>query len=133
MKPRINVSTLGVHDLERRPAFYRDGLALPTQEIIVTEFDDGHLFNMNEVCGLSKERCLSRIRYFGQARRGRLTSRRSRTSNCHRSGAQPLWARGTPDIFRILTNAFGAIAWNQRGTPGSRKTQHETMRLAGCG
>jgi catechol 2,3-dioxygenase-like lactoylglutathione lyase family enzyme len=33
MKPRITVITLGVDDLERALAFYRDGLGLPTQGI----------------------------------------------------------------------------------------------------
>ncbi len=50
MKPRINVITLGVNDLERSLAFYRDGLELPTKGIIGTEFEDGAVvfFNVNE-------------------------------------------------------------------------------------
>jgi len=38
MKPRLNVITLAVHDLEKSLAFYRDGLGLPTRGIIATEF-----------------------------------------------------------------------------------------------
>ncbi|MSQ06140.1 MAG: VOC family protein [Dehalococcoidia bacterium] len=41
MKPRITVITLGVDDLNRSLAFYRDGLGLPTQGIIGTEFEFG--------------------------------------------------------------------------------------------
>lgn len=41
MKPRIKVITLGVADLERALAFYRDGLGLPTRGIVGTEFEDG--------------------------------------------------------------------------------------------
>lgn len=41
MKPRINVITLGVSDLERSLAFYRDGLGLPTEGIIGKEFEHG--------------------------------------------------------------------------------------------
>lgn len=41
MRPRITVITLGVHDLERSLAFYRDGLGLPTQGIVGNEFDYG--------------------------------------------------------------------------------------------
>jgi catechol 2,3-dioxygenase-like lactoylglutathione lyase family enzyme len=41
MKPSINVITLGVDDLERSLAFYRDGLGLPTEGIVGTEFEDG--------------------------------------------------------------------------------------------
>ena len=41
MKPRIKVITLGVGDLEKSLAFYRDGLGLSTQGIIGTEFEDG--------------------------------------------------------------------------------------------
>lgn len=41
MKPRITVITLGVDDLERSLRFYRDGLGLPTEGIIGTEFEHG--------------------------------------------------------------------------------------------
>src|SRR3989442_11080714 len=41
MKPRITVITLGVDDLEGSLKFYRDGLALPTQGVIGTEFEHG--------------------------------------------------------------------------------------------
>ncbi|WP_342565116.1 VOC family protein [Paenibacillus sp. FSL R7-0345] len=41
MKPRISVITLGVDDLERSLAFYRDGLGLPSEGIIGTEFEHG--------------------------------------------------------------------------------------------
>ncbi len=41
MKPRITVLTLGVDDLERSLAFYRDGLGLPTEGIAGTEFEHG--------------------------------------------------------------------------------------------
>ncbi len=38
MKPRISVITLGVNDLEKSLAFYRDGLGLQATGIIGTEF-----------------------------------------------------------------------------------------------
>lgn len=41
MKPRLTVLTLAVDDLERAVRFYRDGLGLPTQGIIGTEFEHG--------------------------------------------------------------------------------------------
>lgn len=41
MRPRITVITVGVDDLERSLRFYRDGLGLPTQGIIGTEFEHG--------------------------------------------------------------------------------------------
>src|ERR1051326_3952085 len=41
MRPRITVITLGVDDLEKSLAFYRDGLSLPTQGIIGKEFEFG--------------------------------------------------------------------------------------------
>ena len=49
MKPRITVITLGVDDLARSLAFYRDGLGLPTQGIIGTEFEHGAVafFDLN--------------------------------------------------------------------------------------
>jgi catechol 2,3-dioxygenase-like lactoylglutathione lyase family enzyme len=41
MKPRISVVTLGVADLERSLAFYRDGLGFPTDGIVGREFEHG--------------------------------------------------------------------------------------------
>lgn len=41
MKARISVITLGVDDLERALAFYRDGLGLGTDGIVGEEFEDG--------------------------------------------------------------------------------------------
>jgi len=41
MQPHITLITLGVGDLERSLAFYRDGLGLRTQGIVGTEFEDG--------------------------------------------------------------------------------------------
>ena len=44
MKPHISVITLGVNDLEKSLAFYRDGLGLQTNGMIGTEFigDETH-------------------------------------------------------------------------------------------
>lgn len=41
MKPRITLLTLGVDDLDRAVAFYRDGLGLPTEGIIGRELEHG--------------------------------------------------------------------------------------------
>ncbi|MTH79959.1 VOC family protein [Paracoccus aestuariivivens] len=41
MQPRISVLTLGVADLDRALAFYRDGLGLPTEGIVGREFEHG--------------------------------------------------------------------------------------------
>lgn len=41
MQARISVITLGVNDLHRAVRFYRDGLGLPTDDIIGTEFEHG--------------------------------------------------------------------------------------------
>ncbi|HEX6401129.1 MAG TPA: VOC family protein [Actinomycetota bacterium] len=41
MEPRITLITLGVDDLERSLAFYRDGLGLVTEGIVGTEFEHG--------------------------------------------------------------------------------------------
>jgi uncharacterized protein len=41
VKPRISLVTLGVDDLERAVAFYRDGLSLPTEGIVGTEYEHG--------------------------------------------------------------------------------------------
>jgi uncharacterized protein len=41
MEARLTVLTLGVDDLERAVAFYRDGLGLPTEGIVGREFEHG--------------------------------------------------------------------------------------------
>jgi catechol 2,3-dioxygenase-like lactoylglutathione lyase family enzyme len=41
MKPRISCITLCVDDLDRAVAFYRDGLGLPTEGIIGTQYEHG--------------------------------------------------------------------------------------------
>jgi len=41
MKPRITLITLGVDDLDRALAFYRNGLGLETRGIVGTEFEHG--------------------------------------------------------------------------------------------
>lgn len=41
MKPRVSLITLGVDDLDRAVAFYRDGLGLPTEGIVGQEYEYG--------------------------------------------------------------------------------------------
>lgn len=41
MNPHLTVITLGVDDLERAFAFYKDGLGLPSKGIIGTEYEHG--------------------------------------------------------------------------------------------
>ena len=41
MKPRITLITLGVDDLKRAVAFYRDGLGLETEGVVGAEFEHG--------------------------------------------------------------------------------------------
>jgi catechol 2,3-dioxygenase-like lactoylglutathione lyase family enzyme len=41
VKPRITLVTLGVDDLDRAVAFYRDGLGLPTAGIVGRELEHG--------------------------------------------------------------------------------------------
>jgi uncharacterized protein len=41
MKSRMTILTIGVDDLHRSLAFYRDGLGLPTKGIVGTEFERG--------------------------------------------------------------------------------------------
>ncbi|MGZ3752637.1 MAG: VOC family protein [Mucilaginibacter sp.] len=49
MKPRFNVLTLGVTDLQKSLKFYHEGLGFPTNGIIGTEFEHGSVvfFDMN--------------------------------------------------------------------------------------
>jgi catechol 2,3-dioxygenase-like lactoylglutathione lyase family enzyme len=49
IEPRFTVLTLGVDDLERSLAFYRDGLGLPTKGIVGKEFEHGTVvfFDLN--------------------------------------------------------------------------------------
>jgi len=55
MKPHITLLTLGVDDLERALAFYRDGLRLKTDGIVGTEFEHGAVvfFDLQGGCKLA--------------------------------------------------------------------------------
>jgi hypothetical protein len=52
MTPHITLLTLGVDDLERAVAFYRDGLGFSTKGIIGTEFENGAVAFFNLQSGL---------------------------------------------------------------------------------
>jgi hypothetical protein len=52
MKPRITLITLGVDDLERAVAFYRDGLGLATKGIVGAEMENGAVAFFNLESGL---------------------------------------------------------------------------------
>lgn len=52
MQPRITVITLGVDDLTRALRFYRDGLGLPTEGIIGSEFEQGAVVFIDLQAGL---------------------------------------------------------------------------------
>ena len=47
MRPRVTVITIGVDDLERSLAFYRDGLGLQTSGIVGQEFEYGSVAFFN--------------------------------------------------------------------------------------
>lgn len=55
MKPRITLITVGVDDLERSLAFYRDGLGLKTEGIVGTQFEYGAavFFDLQGGCKLA--------------------------------------------------------------------------------
>ena len=55
MKPRITLITLGVDDLERSLAFYRDGLGLATEGIVGAQFEHGAVvfFDLEGGCKLA--------------------------------------------------------------------------------
>ena len=52
MQPRVTVITIGVDDLEKSLRFYRDGLGLPTEEIIGQEFEYGSVVFIELQAGL---------------------------------------------------------------------------------
>lgn len=52
MQPRITLITLGVDDLERAVAFYRDGLGWATPGIVGREFDHGAVAFFDLASGL---------------------------------------------------------------------------------
>jgi catechol 2,3-dioxygenase-like lactoylglutathione lyase family enzyme len=52
MQPRITLLTLGVDDLERAVAFYRDGLGFSTKGIVGAEVDNGAVAFFNLQSGL---------------------------------------------------------------------------------
>jgi catechol 2,3-dioxygenase-like lactoylglutathione lyase family enzyme len=52
MRPQITLITLGVGDLERSVAFYRDGLGFATKGIVGAEFENGAVAFFNLESGL---------------------------------------------------------------------------------
>jgi catechol 2,3-dioxygenase-like lactoylglutathione lyase family enzyme len=52
VKSRITVITLGVDDLERAVAFYRDGLGLATEGIVGTQYEHGAVAFFDMQAGL---------------------------------------------------------------------------------
>ena len=52
MKPRVNVITLGVDDLEQSMRFYKEGLGLPTEGVVGKEFEHGAAVFFNLKGGL---------------------------------------------------------------------------------
>lgn len=52
MKPYITLLTLGVEDLERSVAFYRDGLGFNTKGIVGADFENGAVAFFNLQSGL---------------------------------------------------------------------------------
>jgi catechol 2,3-dioxygenase-like lactoylglutathione lyase family enzyme len=52
MKPRITLITLGVDDLDRAVAFYRDGLGLVTKGVVGAELENGAVAFFNLASGL---------------------------------------------------------------------------------
>jgi uncharacterized protein len=52
MNPRMTILTLGVDDLERAVAFYRDGLGFKTKGIVGAEFENGAVAFFNLQSGL---------------------------------------------------------------------------------
>src|SRR4051812_11456847 len=52
MNPHITLITLGVEDLEKTVAFYRDGLGFATQGIVGKEFENGAVAFFNLQPGL---------------------------------------------------------------------------------
>jgi catechol 2,3-dioxygenase-like lactoylglutathione lyase family enzyme len=78
MQPRITLITLGVDDLERAVAFYRDGLGWPTEGIVGREFEHGAVAFFDLAGGL-------RLALWPRA------------SLAHDSGL-PLAARGSTDV-----------------------------------
>ena len=52
MEPNITLLTLGVEDLNRAVAFYRDGLGFPTKGIVGEEFENGAVAFFNLTSGL---------------------------------------------------------------------------------
>jgi uncharacterized glyoxalase superfamily protein PhnB len=52
MNPSITLLTLGVDDLDRSVAFYRDGLGFPTKGVVGAEFENGAVAFFNLTSGL---------------------------------------------------------------------------------
>jgi catechol 2,3-dioxygenase-like lactoylglutathione lyase family enzyme len=133
MKPRIGVLTLGVDDLDKSLAFYRDGMGLPTKGIIGQEFDHGAVafFKMNDglilaifpTASLSKDAKITATQArLGAVSIGHLVSSRDEVdavmNQAEQAGgvvtdpAQDRFWGGYSGYFHDLDGHLWEIAWN---------------------
>lgn len=138
MQPRISVLTLGVADLERALAFYRDGLGLPTQGIVGREFEHGAvaffdlagglrlaIWSLDDIahdCGLPRGRISSAAFTIGHnvARREEVDAV---TAQAARAGAevvkppQDTFYGGYASYFRDPDGHLWEVVWNPASLP----------------
>ena len=112
MKPRITLLTLGVDDLERAVAFYRDGLGWRTDGIVGQQFEHGAVA-------------------FFELQGGLMLALWPRTSIAHDSGlpVQPPSATDFTIAHNVASKAEVDAVLAQAGRAGARivKPAHDTF------
>ena len=139
MKPRISVLTVGVADLDRSLAFYRDGLGLPTEGIVGREFEHGAVafFNLSgglklaiwsqddvaHDTGLPKRRSVRHhLRLDKMSRTARKSTRvMAEAANAGAEiikAAQDTFYGGYAGYFRDPNGHVWEVVWNPANIPG---------------
>lgn len=141
MKPRIKLITLGVNDLEKSLAFYRDGMDLPTQGITGTEFEGGAVvfFNMNDdlILALYSKRALAKDANISvgppnpaEFSIGHIVKSKQEVDTIMKEAekagatitdpAHDRFGEGTPDTFRTWTATSGKSPGILKGSQGMK-------------
>lgn len=154
MKPRITLVTLGVDDLERAVAFYRDDLGFDTKGILGTEFENGAVAFFNLQPGLTlalwprtslaadsglplqapgRNGAVSRAqcRLAGRGRCHHASGRAGRRDDRQARAAHVLWRLRA--ISRIPTVTFGKSRSIQGSTPSAERLHAQWTPRRGYG
>lgn len=130
MKPRITLVTLGVDDLRRSFAFYRDGLGLPSGGIVGEEHEDGAVAFFELEGGLRMAlwpRCLAHNVNTKAEVDAAMARARSAGARVVKEAADTFWG-GYAGYFADPDEHLWEVAWNPQWVAGEPEENRERMQ-----